>query len=77
MPREIIAFPKTLSRAANEKEPPTSGLETGIKASPCDLGHAKQVAPWGKPFGSEPPLQGSHVQKGITLDAATIRPNRL
>ncbi len=49
------------------------------KASPRDLDHAKGVAPWGKPFGPESPLQGSHVQqsKGITLEAAAIRPNSL
>ncbi len=43
------------------------------------LDHAKGVAPRGKPFGPESPLQGSHVQqsKGITLDAAAIRPNSL
>ncbi len=39
----------------------------------------KGVAPRGKPFGPEPPLQGSHAQqsKSCLLDAAAIRPNSL
>ncbi len=68
------------------EEPGTQGQEPRFlphyqvtKASPRDLDHAKGVAPRGKPFGPESPLQGSHVQqsKVITLDAAAIRPNSL
>lgn len=28
-----------------------------------DLDHIKLVAPWGKPLGLEPPMQGTHVQQ--------------
>ncbi len=37
--------------------------DKGMKASACDLDQAKWVAPWGKPLGPKPPLQGSHVQQ--------------